>query len=428
MNEEIAMRPTLRSWLESYKAIERDCLSGLVARGVALAPFGSHMQEVRALKGALRARGICFLNGEASLSRGFLSDACRACVGGCGSRTFYINLRCDRTCYFCFNPNQADYEKHRQSDAPWRVELEEFSRSCAHVTHIALTGGEPLLCKEKTYEFFSRARELNPDAHLRLYTSGTSFDEACCDTLADCGLDEIRFSIKLDEGEESIAETLRRIGIAVPRIPDVMVEMPVVPGTTKRMEQLLAELDARGVRGVNLLEFCFPLRNWSEFEQRGFKIKNPPFDVLYDYEYAGGLPVAGSEEACLSLLLYAEDVGLGLGVHYCSLENKNRDQILCQNRAGRLDAAVYELDANDWFYKTCKVFDGDVDPVRRHLEARGCSFSLEEDGACLAFHPSLREDVVQQGALVANSFNVIQEREGDTYVRELKLALSENQG
>ena len=44
-----------------------------------------------------------------------------------------------------------------------------------------------------------------------------------------------------------------------------------------------------------------------------------PFPVLYDYGYAGGLPLAGSELLCLELLEYALDEGLSLGVHYLSL-------------------------------------------------------------------------------------------------------------
>lgn len=422
MNGSIAERPTLRAWLDEYAAIEQECVEAFASQGVSFAPRGSHEDAVFELRRRAFEQGARFLNGGASVSHGFLSSACRACVGDRGSRTFYLNLRCNRDCFFCFNPNQADYEEHLRHDTPWREDLAKFSRT-ERVSHIGLTGGEPLLFKERAYEFFERASELNPDAHLRLYTSGTSFDDDCCTALAERGLSEIRFSIKLDEGEEAVSETLRRIELARRRIPDVMVEMPVVPGTLERMKRLLVELDERGVRGINLLEFCYPLRDWSEFAMRGFRVKNPPFEVLYDYAYAGGLPIAGSEEESLELLLYAMEEGLGLGVHYCSLANKNRDQVLWLNRTAQLDTAVYELDPEDWFYKAAKVFDEDVATSKKILDEGGHPFRLEEDGSCLVFHPALRPIVAAHGAVPALSYNVVETKGGESYVRELKLAL-----
>ena len=118
------------------------------------------------------------------------------------------------------------------------------------------------------------------------------------------------------------------------------VEMPVVPAELERMKLLLRQLDDLGVRGINLLELCYPHRNWGDFARRGLALKNPPFEVLYDYGYAGGMAVAGSEEACLELVLFALDEGLSLGVHCCTLDNKNRDQMLQRNRAVALDPEV----------------------------------------------------------------------------------------
>ena len=60
-----------------------------------------------------------------------------------------------------------------------------------------------------------------------------------------------------------------------------MVEMPVIPGTGKAMRRLLDRLDQVGAFGINLLEFCYPMGAWDEFERRGFSVKNPPFPVLY---------------------------------------------------------------------------------------------------------------------------------------------------
>lgn len=104
------------------------------------------------------------------------------------------------------------------------------------------------------------------------------------------GLDEIRFSVKLD-GDEALApehaRTLDAIERAVAFIPDVMVEMPVGPHDGLAMKELLVRLDAMGVRGVNLLEFGFPLCNAEAFAERGLELRQNPYPILYNYWYGG---------------------------------------------------------------------------------------------------------------------------------------------
>ena len=134
-----------------------------------------------------------------------------------------------------------------------------------------------------------------------------------------------------------------------------MVEMPVIPGTVNRMKALLDKLELANVDGINLLEFLFPLINPLEYRERGFKIKYRPYEVFYNYTYAGGLPISGSEENCLELLLYGISNSFKMGMHYCSLENKLFSQIYNQNiNTKLLDYEVFSQ--KDFFIKTAKVY------------------------------------------------------------------------
>ncbi len=418
-------RPTLDYWRGEYAAIAEEFVDGLQAEGIGFAPpLTAEQRERRAATvDRLAAKGAHLMNGGASVSTGFLSSACRACVGDCGSRTFYINLRCHRGCYFCFNPNQVNYERHVREDADWRGGFDRFVAEAEAVTHVGLTGGEPLLCKDKTLAFLAHVQEGAPAAHVRLYTAGEGFDVAFAREAVARGLDEIRFSVKLDEGERAVAEVLKAMAVARGIVPTVMVEMPVIPGQDEAMRSLLRALDERGVDGINLLEFCYPLHRWDEFARRGFTIKNPPFEVLYEYEYAGALPVAGSDEACLGLLEYALDEGLGLGVHYCSLANKNINQVLQVNRRYPLDDRLCQLEG-DGFYHVAKVFDQDVAAVRAHFAGRRIPCQREDD-TTLVFHPRHRGEAERAGAVVADSICTVQESEAGPYVRELSLRVGE---
>lgn len=305
---------------------------------------------------------------------GWISPGCIACRTGERTVTFFISLKCPRNCYFCFNPNQEDYERYCRTDRDALGELEQAHAAGARFDCIALTGGEPMLHPAKTFAFFARAHELYPEAHLRLYTSGYDLDAAALDALRESGLQEIRFSIKLedDESERRAVEDCMRL--AVGRIPDVMVEMPVVPGTLDEMKALLVDLSAWGVKGINLLEFCFPLNNAEAFSERRFALRKRPFDVLYNYWYAGGIPVAGSEAESLELLRFARERKLDLGVHYCSSDNKNTGQLFQQNsmfvpmQAATGRYPEYRFDDSDYLVKCAKAFGPCVDAVRRALD------------------------------------------------------------
>lgn len=409
------------AWLDEYDGIYRDYLASIEAAGVPLAAEYADQDEVAALFERVANKGAAVRNGGASLCVNGLSPACVACTGDPGSQTFYYSLRCPRNCYFCFNVNQENYQFHLTHDRDWIAEFDEIERQGRTLTHIGLTGGEPLLQPEKTLAFLAEARRRWPKAHLRLYTSGWGLDEKLLYQLVDVGLNEIRFSVKPDEGQAAYDEVLSkvRLAAAVDGL-DAMVEMPVIPGTLEPMKSLLRDLDDVGAFGINLLEFCYPQGPWEEFGRRGFEVRNPPFPVLYNWGYAGGLPIAGSEADCLRLIEFALDVGLSLSVHYCSLENKHRDQVLTQNRLARM-GAPYELDPQDYYYKTLKAFGEDALVIKRDLEAAGIpEWHYDPSDGSLALSPS-RADFLVAIENIFVSYNILEDRNGNIVLRELAL-------
>lgn len=423
VQDAIAVRPTLAAWLSEYDAIQREYIDSLAGFGVDFASRDADLPQRQALLKQLRSQGARFRNGGASISTGPLSSACVACADDPGSRTFYLSLACNRDCYFCFNKNQVNYEADRLLKKNWRQEVDEFLEGAVPVTHVALTGGEPLLHVQEALAFFAHVHEAAPQAHLRLYSDGDFLDERLARQLADAGLQELRLSVKPDE-PGAFEEAIRRLAMAKQFIPDVMVEMPVAPDMLEEMKGLLLGMNAIGAFGINLLEFGYPMGDWAPFAARGYQIANPPFAIPYEYSYAGGLPVAGSELACLQLLDWAMDQGLELGIHYCSLENKNRMQMHQQNTQARLDGALWLFDDEDFFWKTAKVFDGDMAVTKQLLKAAGVPYQEDPDEESLQFHPRHRPLVAGAGTLPAISFNVLENYPEGIAVRELALRLA----
>ncbi len=413
----------LRNALEKYEAVGNDYIAALEGKGLKFAEAHSGADRIAELRAQLKERGAQFKNAGASIVWGWQSKACVECTGVGGSETFSTTFKCHRDCYFCFNHNQADYEKFFREGCPWEEGLERSARENeGKLACVGLTGGEPLLNLEDSLLFLKRAQEKFPGAHMRMYTSGDLLTEEGAARLRDAGLQEIRFSVKDFDPDELQERVLEAMALAKRYIPDVMVEMPVIPGTGARMRELLRRFDEIGINGINMLEFCFPFCNWEEFDKRGLIIRNPPFDVMYDYGYSGGLPIAGSEELVLELMLWALDEGLKLGMHYCSLDNKHRSEMRQMNERGARIHPCFSFDEGDFFLKTAKAFGDDRALTLQVLKACGCRHFLENAAeGSVSFPLSYASQLKGLNVSPVESICVLEKDGQGSYLREIGL-------
>jgi pyruvate formate-lyase activating enzyme-like uncharacterized protein len=426
INEETASiirNPAFASYVSIYTRIYQGFMERVRQTGIEVDPQ-DYEAEARGKIARLREKGALVRNDDKSIYVNAISPACVACQTGTGSATFFISLKCHRSCAYCFNPNQEDYAHFSQHKRDCIRELKQIRASGQGIKHLALTGGEPLLHKEEAVGFYRYARKRFPSAHTRLYTCGDHVDAAILKDLKDAGLGEIRFSIRMHDLEKGQRSIFERIALAKDYIPAVMVEMPVLPGTFHAMREVLLELDRLEVFGINLLEFCFPYVNADVFSRNSYKVKSPPYRVLYNYWYAGGLPVAKSELECLDLLDFALDRQLRIGVHYCSLENKHTGQIYQQNANQPIPRASY-LSPKDYFLKSAKVFGDDVPKVVDLLQKLGCDeYQVNTDYGYVEFPVSRIKALEELDVEVGVSSGVMETRQDGRYLKELQVALT----
>ncbi len=418
--------PEFAKYAGIYIKIYENFLQQVRSSGIEI-DAGGKDGEIASTLERLKSKGVTVRNNQKSFFLNRISPACEACKTAEGSVTMFISLMCNRKCYFCFNPNQADYRQFARNKRNFITDLDELQHSGQRVDYLALTGGEPTLHKKEMVQFFIEGRKKFPQAHTRLYTTGDFLDQGSLNELAQTQLNEIRFSIKLEDASEKRQRVLERIALAQNYIPAVMVEMPVLPGSLEIMKGLLRDLDQLGVYGINLLEFCYPFFNANIYREKGFKIKHRPFRVLYDYWYAGALPVAQSEAECLALLEFAADEGLKLGVHYCSLENKNTGQIYRQNNRQQLERNIY-FSPQDFFLKSAKVFSKDIPKVEEiFLRAGYHDYTINQEHKYLEFHVSRMNLLADFDVEIGISSSVMEKRQDGEYLRELKVDLTNPQ-
>ncbi len=412
--------PAFREYAQRYIEIYQKFLAQVEGMGIELAPE-EDAQPFFDKMDALAAAGARVRNDAKSVVANQLSPGCVACQTSVGSATFFFSLKCHRDCFYCFNPNQENYTYYCANSIDAAAELKKLNAGGHVVRQLALTGGEPLLNKPETLRFFQTAREYFPKASTRLYTSGDHVNAEILQQLKDAGLDEIRFSIRMFDLEKGRDYTLGRIELAKAYIPRVMVEMPVLPDTLEEMKAILLRLDALGIFGINLLELCFPFNNVEEFRKRGYRVKARPFRVLYNYWYAGGLPIAGSESECLELVDFALKAGLKLGVHYCSLENKHTGQVYRQNKASAA-SNPYSFSEKDYFLKSAKIFGDDIAVVKEAFRKKGFSrYELYPERNYLEFPVKSIHLLKNADVEIGISTNILEDRNGEKVTRELRI-------
>lgn len=411
----------LRKYAQQYLAIEANTIAAIEALGLPFHKEPDAQQKKQHYLQQLHDKGAQFSNTDKSIFINWRSSACQACETGLNSMTTFISLKCHRDCFFCFNPNQEHYEYYCAQQRDATTEFEQLpSEQRASLTHIALTGGEPLLFKQQSIQFFQKVQDLAPHIHTRLYTASDAFSQQTAERLCEAGLQEIRFSIKTDDSPEKLEKQLQKISIARQYLPTVMVEMPVLPDTLATMKDLLLRLGAIGIDGINLLEFCFPFNNVEIFQQRGYTLKYPPYEVYYNYWYAGGLAIHGSGLSCLELLLFALDNNLKMGVHYCSLENKFTGQLYQQNIG--FTHPLYEFSPRDYFLKTAKVFYSDRVAAESLLKEKQIPYETSLEHGYLQIHPEHIPLFAQTDAQICLSFNVIELASAhERLIKEVKL-------
>ena len=139
----------LIDYSEIHFSVQNDTLKAIESFGVPLEKtnLGKKEEEQRI---KLKEAGALFRNNNHSIvSNEKISSACEACQTGTGSLTTFVSLKCHRDCYFCFNKNQDDYSFYVNNQKNVNQDLNDLLKSGVTLKHLALTGGEPLLHKER---------------------------------------------------------------------------------------------------------------------------------------------------------------------------------------------------------------------------------------------------------------------------------------
>lgn len=246
------------------------------------------------------------IQGEAGSFHSFLSEGCKLCQQGAKMVLFVTGI-CPKNCFYCpvSEERRADitFANERKVISDQDV-LDEALQMDALGTGI--TGGEPLLRKEKVIHYIKLLKgEFGPQHHIHMYTSMAP-DHETMKELADAGLDEIRFHppvILWDKLEET--DYVNSIRYAKELEMEVGIEIPSIAGAQK-------------VGSFANSIGCFLNLNELEFsDTNSDAMKKLGYTLMDDVSNA----VAGSEECACEAAKECERI------HFCSSSYKDAVQL-----------------------------------------------------------------------------------------------------
>ncbi|MEE2650415.1 MAG: radical SAM protein [Candidatus Thermoplasmatota archaeon] len=263
------------------------------------------------------------------------TEGCIQCQMG-SKLVLFVTGNCHWQCDYCpLSESRRDIDWMFANERRCETfdEVIEEARAM-RATGAGITGGDPLMARERTLEGIARLKaEFGPAFHLHMYTS-IPFRPEWASEFAEAGLDEIRFHL-LDLEAEGYRETIASCsgaGILTG------VEIPCEPDREDDLLELLETLRDLEVSFLNLNELEITVGNHHNMELRGFNLST---------EITAG--AAGSAELAIAM----------------------RDRVMAAER-GEPDPNDGEMrEAYGYHLKFCTAVYKDAGQLRRRFLRRG---------------------------------------------------------
>jgi len=338
----------------------------------------SCLREIKRLK-----EGIIYI--------GELPEGCKICLEG-GKLVLFITGLCNEKCWYCpINPAKRKDVIYANNRLVNKFEdiLKEAYLMDAEGTGI--TGGEPLLVKERLLFFIKNLKKhLGKEHHIHLYTNGRLLTKAFTRELKYAGLDELRLHpISLNDLKK--LAWVKEIGI------DVGIEVPIIPGPRmfEYYNRLFLLAEKYGASFINMNELEFSEGNYSALRLRGLSLK--PYSQI---------AAEGSEELALKIVDWAKE-NLSINIHYCAANVK--DSVQFKERIKRIARKVRrkheEIDEDGLLVKGVAYFNTQtqIKPILRSLlkeEFHKELIIINDNRRRLEFHISLLDKILKADSLV----------------------------
>jgi len=288
---------------------------------------------------------------------GDLPEGCKMCIYGQKAVIFVTGI--------CNKPKDCNWycpisNERKDKDVIYVNErkvnnIKEIIEECliSNARGASITGGEPLLRLKRVIEIIDMLKKAFGKAfHIHLYTNGLFATKSTIERLYRSGLDEIRFHI-LTENTLNVMRYAKKLGLKVG------MEIPVIPGKSEEIKEIIQILDREHFDFINLNEFEITESNYESVTSRGYM---PDRDKLF--------AVKGSFNTALEILKWSRKNIKTLNVHFCPIWVKDSVQLRnrFKNRARNV-AKPYEKINEDGLLERVIIYLKDNSRINKIKEA-----------------------------------------------------------
>ncbi|MFX1534647.1 MAG: radical SAM protein [Promethearchaeota archaeon] len=241
-----------------------------------------------------------------TLRIGKLPQGCQLCRKG-EKTTLFITGICSGGCFYCPVSEERRTDMQYANERPIQTQkelLEEIDVSQSR--GVAITGGEPLLKKERVQTYATALKEtFGEKFHIHLYTQGITGKFEGLEHL----IDELRIHPKN-------SDHLRQILVETELFPVVGVELPAIPGNEQYIIGVAKVLaNYRPDSFLNLNELEISETNYRALIKRGFQRKKQSLAA-----------VQGSKQTAKEILAWIGKF-TSLNAYYCPASIKDAVQL-----------------------------------------------------------------------------------------------------
>ncbi len=196
---------------------------------------------------------INYASNEELLYLGELSPGCNLCRSGQWD-CFFLNSKCNLNCSFCISPmnSSASFCGSNIGPSPKNNAAEYIKND---IQGISFSGGEPLLQREKLFQWLDESSQI-PNIQCRwIYTNGLLLTEKLLLELSAHNLDEIRFNVAATNYQHPhLLSIMKKAGQI---LPTITIEIPVIPEDESALLKALPEWVNCGVKFLNFHELIY---------------------------------------------------------------------------------------------------------------------------------------------------------------------------
>ena len=210
--------------------------------------------------------------GHVAVWGGDLSPGCQHCVDH-GFAPIRSASECNLTCSFCYygddrstvrplGQDQYEVEGRPVSTRELKLMLHRAVKGPAQIESIAWVFLEPFTAADKHPELIAFVKELGLYQHM--YTNGTLCTEDNLRSLAEAGLDEIRFNLAATDCSKKV---IRSMHTARGLFEWLCIESPMTPEYFARFVERRADILATGVSHIHCAEIHLNEANFKSYRR-----------------------------------------------------------------------------------------------------------------------------------------------------------------